>query len=435
MASPRPTGALLRVLGLGFGLAVTVGNTVGSGILRTPGEVAARLPRQELFLLAWLAGGLYALLGALSIAELGAMMPRSGGYYVFARRAFGPFAAFLVGWTDWLSQWGTIAATAIAIGEFSNQLWPALDVRVVAGGTVLALALIQSRGVRWGAGAQNATSALKAVGFAFLLVVFFTAAPAADRAPVPQAFSLAALVLALQAVIYTYDGWYGIIYFGEEVRNPGRDVPRSMIGGVLLVMALYLLVNVALVRVLPMQRLAGEKLAVGAALTAVLGARGGDALRLLAIVSLVSAMNAYQLMASRIPLALSRDGLLPSAFTRVNEGGTPAVGHLVSTVGALLFVLTGSFQRVLAVMAFFFVANYVVGFLAIFVLRRREPGAQRPYRAWGHPFTTGLALVISLAFLTGAIVGDTRNSLFALLVLAASLPVYRLGRRLGWNRL
>jgi len=167
----------------------------------------------------------------------------------------------------------------------------------------------------------------------------------------------------------------------------------------------------------------------------VLGARGGDALRLLAIVSLVSAMNAYQLMASRIPLALSRDGLLPSAFTRVNEGGTPAVGHLVSTVGALLFVLTGSFQRVLAVMAFFFVANYVVGFLAIFVLRRREPGAQRPYRAWGHPFTTGLALVISLAFLTGAIVGDTRNSLFALLVLAASLPVYRLGRRLGWNRL
>jgi APA family basic amino acid/polyamine antiporter len=197
---------------------------------------------------------------------------------------------------------------------------------------------------------------------------------------------------------------------------------------------LYLLVNVALVRLLPPARLAGEKLAVGAALTQVLGARGGDVLRAVAIVSLVSAMNAYQLMASRIPLALSRDGLLPSPFTRVNEGGTPIVGLLVSTGGALLFVLTGSFQRVLAAMAFFFVANYVVGFLAIFVLRRREPAAARPYRAWGYPWTTGLVLVLSLAFLAGAVAGDTRNSLLALLVLAASLPVYRLGQRFGWSR-
>jgi APA family basic amino acid/polyamine antiporter len=436
MASSPPRGALLRVLGIGFGLAVTVGNTVGSGILRTPGEVAARLPRTDLFLAVWVAGGLYALLGALSVSELGAMMPRSGGFYVFARRAFGPFAAFLVGWTDWLSQWGTIAATAIAVGEFAGQLWAPLAGRTVAvaGATVLGLALLQARGVRWGSGAQNATSALKAVGFAFLLVVFFAAPAAAPAAPLSSGWGLAGLVLALQAVIYTYDGWYGIIYFGEEVRNPARDVPRSMIGGVALVTVLYLLVNVALVRVLPPARLAGQKLAVGAALTEVLGARGGDLLRVLAIVSLVSAMNAYQLMASRIPLALSRDGLLPAAFSRVNQGGTPAVGLLVSTAGALLFVLTGSFQRVLAVMAFFFVANYVVAFLAIVVLRRRESDAERPYRARGYPWTTGLALVISLAFLVGAVVGDTRNSLLALLVLAVSLPVYRLGRRFGWSQ-
>jgi APA family basic amino acid/polyamine antiporter len=436
MASARPTGTLLRVLGLGFGLAVTVGNTVGSGILRTPGEVAARLPRPDLFLAAWLAGGLYAFLGAISVSELGAMMPRSAGFYVFARRALGPFASFLVGWTDWLSQWGTIAATAIAVGEFAGQLFPALAGRTVAvaGTTVLALALLQARGVRWGSGAQNVTSALKALGFAFLLVVLFAARPAAPTPPPPSGGSLAALVLALQAVIYTYDGWYGIIYFGEEVRNPGRDVPRSMIGGVALVTALYLLVNVALVRVLPPARLAGEKLALGAALTVVMGARGGDVLRVLAIVSLVSAMNAYQLMASRIPLALGRDGILPPAFTQVNRGGTPLLGHLVSTVGTLLFVLTGSFPRVLAVMAFFFVANYVVAFLAVFVLRRREPDAARPYRARGYPWTTGLALAISVAFLIGAIAGDTRNSVLALLVLAASLPVYRLGRRFGWSR-
>jgi APA family basic amino acid/polyamine antiporter len=434
MPSSRPTGALLRVLGIGFGLAVTVGNTVGSGILRTPGEVAARLPRTDLFLLVWVAGGLYAFLGTVSIAELGAMMPRSGGYYVFARRAFGPLVAFLVGWTDWLSQCGTIAATAIAVGEFAAQLWPALPGRAVSLGTVLALALLQARGVRRGAQAQNATAALKALGFVFLLVVFFAARPAAATAPVLAPAGLAALVVALQAVIYTYDGWYGIIYFGEEVRDPARDVPRSMIGGVALVMALYLLVNLALVRVLGPARLAGEKLAVGAALTAVLGARGGDLLRALAIVSLVSAINAYQLMASRIPLAMSRDGLAPGVFARVNGGGTPFVGLFVSTVVALLFVLTGSFQQVLAVMAFFFVANYVVGFLAVFVLRRREPALERPYRAWGYPWTTALALLVSLAFLAGAVAGDSRNSLLALLVLAASLPVYRLGRWLGWSQ-
>jgi APA family basic amino acid/polyamine antiporter len=432
----RPgAGALLRVLGVGFGLAVTVGNTVGSGILRTPGEVAAQLPRTDLYLLVWLAGGLYALLGALSVSELGAMMPRSGGYYVFARRAFGPFTGFVVGWTDWLGCCGALAAAAIAAGEYAAMLWPPLAGRqvAVAAAVTVGLSLVQGRGVRWGSAAQNATSALKGLAFVLLLLAFF----AHPRAPEPAVAELGgwalagALVVALQAVIYTYDGWYGIIYFGEEVRQPGRDVPRSMIGGVLLVMVLYLLVNLALVRVLPPARLGGEKLAVGAGLTAVFGARGGQLIGALAVVSLVSAINAFALMASRVPLALSRDGLLPGVVARVNAGGTPVVGLLASTVAALLFVLTGSFEKVIAVMAFFFVANYSVAFLAVFVLRRREPQAPRPYRAWGFPFTTALALVVSVAFLVGAVAGDTRNSLHALLVLGASYPVYRLCRRFG----
>jgi len=430
---PRTHGALLRVLGVGFGLAVTVGNTVGSGILRTPGEVAAQLPRTELYLLVWLVGGLYALLGALSVSELGAMMPRSGGYYVFARRAFGPFPGFVVGWTDWLASCGAIAAAAIAVGEYAGALWPPLAGRqvVLAAAATVGLSLVQGRGVLWGATAQNVTSALKGLAFVAVVVAFF-AHPAAEPAVTASlgGWALAgAVVVALQAVIYTYDGWYGIIYFGEEVRNPARDVPRSMIGGVLLVMLLYLLVNLALVRVLPPAQLAGQKLAVGAGLTAVFGPRGGQLVGALAIVSLVSAINAFALMASRVPLALSRDGLLPPAVGRVNAGGTPAGGLLLSTAAALLFVLTGSFEQVMAVMAFFFVANYTVAFLAVFVLRRREPEAARPYRAWGYPFTTALALVVSVLFLVGAIAGDTRNSLRALLVLAVSYPVYRLCRR------
>jgi APA family basic amino acid/polyamine antiporter len=195
------------------------------------------------------------------------------------------------------------------------------------------------------------------------------------------------------------------------------------------VMGLYLAVNAALVALLPLPTLAGETLAVGAAAPHTVGARGDTVVTAVALVTILSGINAYHLMASRIPLALSRDHLLPASFARVNPGGTPTVGLFLSTVAALLFILTGSFEKVAAVMAFFFVANYTMAFLAVFVLRRREPDAPRPYRAWGYPYSTGLSLLLSVAFLVGAIASDTRNSLHALLVLAASYPLYRLSRR------
>ncbi|WP_394833023.1 APC family permease [Pendulispora rubella] len=432
-------GTLLRVLGVGFGLAVTIGNTVGAGILRTPGEVAAQLPHTALFLAVWVIGGIYALLGAVSLSELGAAIPRSGGYYVFAHRAFGDFAGFVVGWTDWLAQCGSLAATAIVVGEYVCDLAPALGGRHthVALATVAIVSLLQARGIRWGSFVQNASSAAKALVFALLLLAFFAWAPPRTDPTVPLALPsepmplAVAMLIALQAVIYTYDGWYGVIYFGEEVRAPARDVPRSMIGGVLSIMALYLLVNAALVRVVPVEGLAGQTLAMGTATHRVFGERGAVILRVVAIVSMISAINAYQLMGSRTPLAMGRDRLLPEAFTRVNEGGTPALGLLCSAGAAALFILTGSFQQIAAVMAFFFVANYVMAFLAVFVLRRREPRLPRPYRAWGYPYTTGLALLVSVAFLIAAVLGDPRNSVSSLLVLAASYPVYRLVRRFG----
>ncbi|WP_394826082.1 APC family permease [Pendulispora albinea] len=437
----RPRGTLLRVLGVGFGLAVTIGNTVGAGILRTPGEIAAQLPNAAIFLAVWLAGGAYALLGALTVSELGAMMPRSGGYYVFARRAFGDFPAFVFGWTDWFAQAGTISGASIVVGECAGELFPALRGHhvAIAVATASGIALLQARGIRWGAALQNASSAAKALLFLVLLVAFFALTPGAapDTSPAPRATGAStiplatAVVLALQAVIYTYDGWYGIIYFGEEVREPGRDVPRSMIGGAVSIIALYLLVNLALVHVLSLSGIAGETVAVGTAAARIFGEHGGDLVRVVAIVSMISAITAFQLMTSRIPVAMSRDGLLPASISEINAGGTPTMGLLSSTGIAVLFILTGSFQKVTALMAFFFVSNYVMAFVTIFVLRRREPDAPRPYRAWGHPFTTGLALLVSVVFLAGAVSDDTRNSVHSLLILASSYPVYRVLRRFG----
>ena len=240
---------------------------------------------------------------------------------------------------------------------------------------------------------------------------------------------LAAVIVALQGVIYTYDGWTGVIYFSGEVKDPARDIPRSMIGGVLAVTAIYLLLNLAFLHVVPLPALAGEPLAAAAAARSVLGPVGDTVIRVVLIVALLSAVNALALMAPRVLYAMSDDGLVPRAASAVNRGGTPTGALVASTIVSLAFIATGAFNTIIAVLAFFFVANYVLAFACVFVLRRREPDAPRPYRAWGYPWTTGAALLGSAAFLVGAVASDRRTSLYALAVLAASVPAYLLAAR------
>ena len=441
-------GHLLRVLGVVFGMAVTVGITIGMGILRTPGEIAAQLPNVWLFLGVWALGGVYALVGTVSVAELGTMIPRSGGFYVFVRRALGEYPGFVVGWSDWLSTCGTVAAVSLVIGEYASVLFPALAGRelLVASSVAVAFAVLQWRGVRWGSRSQELTSLLKTLAFAALIAACFafgggastardadTAAQAATPT-VPAGLSLlAALVLALQGVIYTYDGWYSTVYFGEEVQDSARNIPRAMVGSVLLVIGIYLLFNLALIYVLPIQQLAGEKLAAGAAAVRIFGPRGATVIGAVAILSLLASVNGNTLTAPRVIYAMSRDRLFWHGASRVNRGGTPTVSLAVSTfVAVAMIIFSGTFGRLLAALAFFFVTDYTLVFLSVFVLRRREPDTPRPYRAWGYPLTTALALAGSVAFLVGAIKDDTENSVFALKLLAASLPVFLLLRL--WRR-
>lgn len=434
------TGALLRVLGTGFGLAVIIGNTIGAGILRTPGEVAASLPSVAMFLLVWIAGGIYALLGALSLAELGAMIPRSGGQYVFVRRALGAYPGFVVGWSDWVSTCGSSAAMAIVIGEYVGPLIPALEGqgRIVALAVLCGLALLQWRGIRAGDRAQRLTSLLKALALIALVAAILIIGGRPESVPtaaMPSGLGLlAAFVVAFQSVVYTYDGWTGVIYFAEEVREPGRDIPRSMIGGVLAVLAIYLSLNLAFLYVVPLARMADDPFVAATAANAVFGQHGDTIIRLVMIVSLVAGVNACQLIASRVPLAMARDRLLPSAAARVNAGGTPAVALWSGTAVAAFFILTNSFESVLALLAFFFVLNYALSFTSVFVLRRTEPTLPRPWRVWGYPWTTGTALAGSLAFLAAAILADPVNSVRALGLLALSVPAFLLARRFEQRR-
>ncbi len=439
-AAPAARGRLLQVLGVAFGVAVIVGNTIGSGILRTPSTVATLLPDRWMFLLVWLAGGAYALLGVMSFAELGVIVPRSGGQYVFAQRAFGSYAGFIIGWSDWVSSVASLAAAAILIGDYGGALIPALSrsTLAVAIGVVVVFTVLQVGGVRWGDRVQQMTTLFKALAFVALIVACFVltpvGAPAVAAASVPKAVGFASFVLAMQAVIFTYDGWNGMLYFSEEVRDPGRQIPRAMFAGVFAIIGIYVLVNVAFVHVLGMAGLAGTDFAAGAAAQALFGARGDTIIRVLLMVGVFSGVNAYVLFCPRILYAMSRDGLFPRWGATVNAGGTPTYGLLLSGALAVGLMLTGTFNSVIAVAAFYFVLNYVFSFAAVFKLRRTMPDAPRPYRALGYPFTTAFSLLGGTAFLIGAIVSDRRNSMVAIGLLVASYPVYALTMRAARRR-
>jgi basic amino acid/polyamine antiporter, APA family len=421
---------LLRVLGVLFGATIIVGNTIAAGILRTPGDVAAQLPSPAWFLGVWIAGGIYALCGAMTMAELAAALPKSGGQYVYARRALGEYAGFVIGWTDWLSSSASIAAVAIAVGELVGGIWP--DVArgtVVAVIVVLVFTTLHWVGVRTGDVATQVWGVIKVTAL-FAVAVACLLAPAATPTAQTQAFPsglalTGAIVLAFQSVIYTYDGWTGYTYFGGEVKDP-RQIPRAMALGVVSVMVVYLALNWAFLHVLGIQGMSGEKFAARSAAIAVFGAAGDRIVSTVLLLSMLGAISALIMLTARVPFALAEDGLLPRNVARVNRGGTPHVSLLLTAAVVLLLVATGTFASVLALAAFFFVLQYATSFTALFVLRKREPDLQRPYRAIGYPAIPAIVLLGAVAFIAGSFVSDRSNTLKSVAVLLASYPAYRL---------
>jgi basic amino acid/polyamine antiporter, APA family len=425
-------GRLHRVLGVSFGVAVLIGNTILIGILRTPGDVAAQLPHPALFIGIWIVGGLYALIGAASLAEPGAMLGRSGGQYPIVRRGLGEYPAFVVGWSDWISTCGPIALGGMVFTEYLQPLVPALaGWKVPAGvGLVLLFGFLLWRGIRIGDLSQQVLSAAKALAFGGLITVCLLAPVPGESAGAARALPsglplVTSILLALQLVIYTYDGWTGPLYFGEETKDAGRGMPRSMVLGEVLVILIYVLVNVAFVRVLGVSRMAGDPFVAATAGKALFGANGDLVIRLIVLIAILSGMNACALMAARILHAMSGDGLLPKTLSTVNAGGTPSVAHWTTIGVAAGMIVTGTVESVLALCAFFFVVNYSMSFMSVFALRRKEPDTPRPWRVPGFPYTTGLALLGSFAFLGGSIVTDWSHSWRSLLLLALSYPIYR----------
>ncbi len=432
-------GHLLRILGVGFGVAVSLGSTVGAGILRTPGAVAAQLRSVPLIMLAWIAGGFCAVVCTLSVSELATMLPFEGGWYVYARRAFGGYGGFFAGYSDWLVQVVTLSYVATAAGEFVVALVPrfAADAKIVAIFVLMLLTFLHHMGIRSGSRVQKLNSLVVGIGLVGFVVACFalghrdsphTAPPAIHLTPTGLSL-IVAFVIAFQSIIATYDGWYSAIYFMEEDRDPTRNLPRSALGGVACSIAIFLLVNMALLYVLPLPQLASSNVPAADAAQIVFGKAGQQILLLISLLTVLGVINATLLIAPRILFALGRDGLFFRQAAEVNMGGTPTAGLLLSVLAATTLILSRSFEKLIAIQSVLAVVLYVTGFFSLFVLRRREPDLPRPFPVWGYPWTPLVALIGSLVYLALNIGIDFRNGLLALAFMALSYPVFLLATR------
>ncbi len=440
--SPAINSELKKILGVGFGIAVTIGGTIGVGILRTPGMVASQLGNYYLIMAAWIIGGVYSLLGTVSVIELGTMLPQAGGWYVFVRRAFGNYSGFVIGWSDWTATTASIASMAIAVGEFSVSLFnPGLiNIKEIAVSSVLILTILQWFGLKSGSRTQQITSFIKVVGFIILVIVFFyfgkQFSPGSFIKSNIKVISssgglFAAFVIALQSIIFTYDGWYSAIYFTEEDKNPGKNLPRSAIGGVMAIIAIYLLVNASLLYVLPVSKLAASNAPVTAAALSIFGNFGGKIIAVLSIAALISILNAALLIATRVIFGLGRDKLFTTKVTHVSKNGSPRPALFITAAFVIFLIISGSLEILIAMSAFFYVVNYFSGFASLFYLRKKEPDLPRPFKAWGYPWAPLLFLIGSLIFLIGDILSNPLNALFAFIFFALSYPAFRIFRKLN----
>ena len=433
--------SLSRILGVGFGIAVIFGGTVGVGILRLPGTIAGEMGSFWPIMLMWLIGGSYALLGAISIAELGTAMPQAGGFYVYSKRAFGPAAGFAMGWADWLNNCAVVAFGSVAAAEYLAALFPRLfPLQTLVALTILSVfCALQWNGLRISSSVQRFASSITAITFVVLAIACLlhpgvAHLPVGEIYPHPTAGSfqrIIPIVAAIRAFVVTYDGWYEAIYFTEEDTNAARNLPRAMIGGVLIVLALYLLMNLAFLHVLSIPALAASALPAADAARTVFPAWSGTFVTVLSLLTLLSLVNAVLLGAPRILFAIGRDGLFSARAAQVAPGGTPRVALALSASMVALFIASGKFEDIIAVAAILVAVMYCVNYIAVFVLRVREPHMKRPFRAWGFPLTTGLVLGGSLVFLVADLRDDPHGAIRAAALLGMALPSYAWMRRRG----
>ncbi len=426
---------LPRKLTLLDGAALLVGATIGSGIFVVPSLIARRIAEPGLVMAIWVFSGLLVLCGALTFAELGAMLPRSGGLYVYIREAYGPFWGFLYGWTNFLVVIsGPIAALTAAFLLYLKYFIPlSLAAEKALGFVILVtLAWVNARGVVWGARAQNLFTFLKVAGLAALVALAMALRPgqAANFLPLwPEAYRpglLSAVGVAMISTLFAYDGWHFVGFVAGEIRDPERNMPRSIFLGVAIVIAVYLSANLAYTYVLGHTRVAASERVAADAMQAMLGPAGGTLITLAILCSTFGAICACVLAGPRIFFAMARDGVFFSGLAEVHPRyQTPSKAIWLLALWAAVLTLTGGYEHLITMAMFAAWILFSMAVASALVLRRKHPEWPRPYRAAGYPFTALVFVAVAVTFVINTLVESPRSSLMGLVLVAAGVPAYR----------
>jgi len=413
----HPLGSLRRILGPLAGVAVCVGMAVGSGILRTPGEVAHALPSAPWILGGWLFGAVVAALDALILAEMASSVPRVGGLVAYLQLSFGPRVAFLCGWSMLLITWpASLASVAVVFGELAVRGAAALqeggstdEGRMVGAGMVVLLALVNLRGLQLGARAEIALFVSKVVLLLSVCAAALLARPeriAVDPASVPTMpteplLLFAAIGAAMKNVLFSYDGYADAVYMAGETENPGKALPRALFVSLLTITGLYVAANATFLAVLGTDGLATSKFAALDVAERAFGNAGSIALAIVAMVILLGAANSYFLTGPRIARVLAEDGLAPDAVGRMTERGAPPAAILLVLVMALAYLATGSFDHLLSITIPIISATVALVAIGLLVQRRRAPDRVRPFRVPFAPLVVALQVALGVFLVSG----------------------------------
>ena len=396
-----------RVLRVRDGLSITVGIIIGAGILRTPGLIAEYLGNGWLILAVWVLGGIVAGLSTLVLAEMAAALPEAGGKYVYAREAFGPVAGFVAGWSELLvSRAFSGAIKAVAIAEYLIILTGSGSVRILATGVVVGYVILHMGGLKVGTAFQNVTTVIKVVVLAAIAAAGIAAGDGSGliAGPTVAHASLLGFALAYQSVAFAYYGWEDAAKMAEEVRDPGRSLPRILIGGAAAVAVLYLLVNTAYLAALTPDEMAGSELVARDAVQGVFGDTAATFVVIASLLILISSCNVNFLGMPRVAFALARAGLAPKVFRYVSPRGTPVAGLLLIGVVILVLASTGALEFLIQFMMLVAISVDLMVLSAFFRLRKLRPELERPMKLPGGRWTAGVTIVLYLLIL-GIIVG------------------------------
>ncbi len=428
-----------RTVGLWSAVAVLVGVTVGSGIFRVPATVAGMLHSPGPAMLCWTLGGIVALAGALSVAELAAAMPRSGGIFAYLLEGYGPLPAFLFGWTELaVIRASALGATSTIFAEYLGYFIPLSpeQVHLVAAATILVVGTINYVGVKRAVAVLTPATAAKYGALLILGLLAFTAVSGAGAAHHrviwqggPQ---LSLIATALVPVMWTYDGWADLSFMGGEVAEPQRTLPLALIIGTCCVMLVYLVVNLGLWYALPADAIARAPLVATtvAQHIPVIGGAGAAVIAAIVLLATFSGLHASLMTGSRVIFAMGDRGLLFRSVGRVSPRfHSPSVAIWVATVLGCVYVMQNDFAQLADRFVLGLWPFYVLTVAGVYVLRRTRPDLPRPYRTWGYPLVPAVFLLASLGMLANALVTDPRDTGMTLLVIVAGIPIYYLWRR------